>query len=361
MARAVVFAEPKKIEFEEYEEPPLGTNEVRLRTLYSGVSAGTELTAYRGSNPYIHKRWDAGQRLFVTSDTPTQQYPLSGWGYEEVGEVVEVGPGVTVVQIGDVIYGTWGHRTHQVVCEEYARQRILPDGLDPILGVFSQITAIALNGVHDARIRIGETVAVFGLGVPGQIVAQLAKGSGARVVGVDLFDSRLAIASELGAVDVAINGSEGGVAEQIRALTEGRGADVSIEVSGSTAALHEAIRATAYSAKVVALGFFQGEARQLLLGEEFHHNRINIVGSQIFGVDPELTYRWNQLRLVQTGMRLQAEGVLTLKPLITHMYPFEQAAEAFDMLDRQPSQVLQVVLDCTNGNSIDGGSKAGKQ
>lgn len=347
MGKVIVFVEPGTIDFDEYEDRPLQPDEVRLRTLYSGISAGTELTAYRGTNPYIHKRWDPSQKLFVPDVAPSQPYPMSGWGYEEVGEVVEVGAAVSGVAIGNIVYGTWGHRTHHVVDEAYARERLLPEGMDPVLGIFSQIGAIALNGIHDARIRIGETIAIFGLGVPGQIAAQLARGSGARVIGIDLLDGRLATASKLGAIDVAINAGAGNVAGQIKALTAGRGADVSLEVSGSTAALHEAIRATAYSARVVALGFFQGEARHLYLGEEFHHNRINLVCSQISGVNPELSYRWNRLRLAQTAMRLQAEGMLNLKPLISHTFPFSQAAEAFRLLDQQPDQALQVVLDCT--------------
>ncbi len=351
MGRVVVFTQPRSISFDDYADAALAEDEVRLRTLYSGISAGTELTAYRGSNPYMHKRWDESRRLFVAAETSSQSYPISGWGYEEVGEVVELGTAVSGVRLGDIVYGTWGHRTHHIVQDSYARERILPAGVDPVLGIFSQIGAIALNGVHDARIRIGETVAVFGLGVPGQIVAQLAKRSGARVIGVDLFERRVELARELGAVDIAIDARGGSAAEQIKDLTAGLGADVALEVSGSTAALHEAIRAVAYSAKVVTLGFFQGEAQRLYLGEEFHHNRVNIVCSQISGVDPELSYRWNRLRLAQTAMRLQAEGVLNLKPLITHMLPFEQAAEAFRILDQEPEQALQVVLDCVSGGA----------
>lgn len=347
MSEVISFTHPRTINIEQYEDRSLEAREVRLKTLYSGISAGTELTAYRGSNPYLHKRWDPEQKLFKSSEGASQTYPVKGWGYEEVGEVIEVGVEVTGLHIGDIIYGTWGHRTHHVVDEKYARQRILSQELDPILGIFSQIGAISLNGVHDARIRIGETVAVFGLGVPGQIVAQLAKKSGAYVIGVDLIDKRLSLATELGSVDVAIDASNASVGEEIKELTGGRGVDVSLEASGSTAALHEAIRATAYSAKVIALGFYQGEAHGLLLGEEFHHNRVNIVCSQISGVDPELTYRWNQLRMVQTTMRLQAEGVLNLKPLISHIYPFHKAYEAFRMLDEKPTETLQVVLSLT--------------
>ena len=347
MATVVVFTAPRTVGFESFEDRPLKANEVRLRTLYSGISAGTELTAYRGSNPYLHKQWDPTRKLFVPAERPSLTYPVSGWGYEEVGEVIELGNEVHDVSLGDIIYGTWGHRTHHILDEDYARERIQVKSLDAIFGIFSQIGSIALNGVHDARIHIGETVVVFGMGTLGQIVGQLAKRSGAYVVGIDRYPKRLDIAVKSGAADVILNAEEGEVAERIRTLTNNRGADVAIEVTGSTVALNQAVRSVAYSAKVIALGFFQGEANGLFLGEEFHHNRVNIVGSQIFGTDPELTYRWNRLRLVQTFMRLQADGVVDLKPIISHVVPFEQAAEAFKILDGEPENALQVVLDCT--------------
>ena len=347
MGKVVVFTEPKSVGFESYEDRPLKPNEVRLRSLYSGISAGTELTAYRGSNPYLHKQWDPARKLFMPAEQPSLTYPVRGWGYEEVGEVVELGSEVQDVSIGDVIFGTWGHRTHHIVGDEYARDRVQAKSLDPIFGLFSQIGAIALNGVHDARIRIGETVVVFGMGTLGQIVGQLAKKSGARVVGVDRFEKRLEIAQQSEAADIVLNARDGEIAERIRAITDNRGADIAIEATGSSIALNQAVRCVAYSAKVVALGFFQGEATGLFLGEEFHHNRVNIVGSQIFGTDPELTYRWNQLRLVQTFMGLQAEGVVNLKPIISHVISFEEAGEAFRILDEEPENALQVVLDFT--------------
>ena len=276
MGKVVVFTQPRTIGIDTVDDRALEGSEVRLETLYSGISAGTELTAYRGSNPYMHKQWDQERRLFVAGETQSQQYPIRGWGYEEVGKVVEVGPETTGVKLGDIVYGTWGHRTHHIVKNDYARERLLPEGLDPVAGIFSQIGAIALNGVLDAAIRIGETVAVFGLGVPGQIVAQLAKRSGARVIGVDLYQGRRETATACG-IDHVLDPRDGSAAEAIKALTDERGADVSIEVSGFAPALHEAIRATAYSAKVVAMGFLQGEAAGLYLGEEFHHNRVNVV------------------------------------------------------------------------------------
>ena len=345
MGKVVVFTKPRTVEFESYEDPPLGPRELRLRTLYSGISAGTELTAYRGSNPYLSKQWDAQNRLFLPSDSPSQPYPLSGWGYEEVGEVTEVGPEVTTLKVGDIVYGTWGHRTHHILQEEYASQRIKPEGLDPILAIYSHLGPIALNGILDADIHVGETVAVFGLGVVGQVIAQLARLSGARVLGVDMIENRLQLARDLGAIEHGFHPGQGSPAERIKALTKGRGADVTIEASGSISALHEAVRATAYSARVVALGFYQGQAQGLMLGEEFHHNRTSIVCSQISNVNPALSYRWDRLRLIHTIMDLQAQGSLNLRPVITHVIPFRQAAEAFQILDERPEEALQIVLD----------------
>ena len=345
MGKVVVFTQPRTVGFDVYDDPPLGPHELRVRTLYSGISAGTEMTAYRGSNPYLSKQWDAKNRLFLPSETPSQPYPLSGWGYEEVGEVIEVSPDVTSLKVGDIVYGTWGHRTHHILQEEYANQRIKPENLDPILAIYSHLGPIALNGILDANIHVGETVAIFGLGVVGQVIAQLAKLSGARVCGVDLIEKRLELARDVGAIDYGFNPKDGSPAEKIKELTNGRGADVTIEVSGSARALNEAVRATAYSARVVVLGFFQGEAQGLLLGEEFHHNRISLVCSQISNVDPSLSYRWDRIRLIHTIMELQAQGSLNLRPVITHVIPFKQAAQGFQILDETPDQALQVVLD----------------
>ncbi len=302
------------------------------------------MTQYHGTNPYMNKRWDEATRLYVESDVPSWTYPVPNIGYEEVGKVIEVGSAVNGIPLGTLVFGAWWHRTHYVANLDFVRPRLLPPGADPLIGIFSHIGAVGLNGAHDGRIRIGDTVAVFGLGTPGQIVAQAARASGARVIAVDLLDARLEMAKQLGA-HIALNPQRVKVAEAIKCLTDNRGADVVFEVSGSSIALNEAIRAAAYSARVVAMGALQGEARGLYLGEEFHHNRVNIVCSQIAGVDPELKYRWDKLRLTQTAIRLQVDGILNLKPLITHRAPFDRAIELFELIDRAPEQVVQAVIE----------------
>jgi 2-desacetyl-2-hydroxyethyl bacteriochlorophyllide A dehydrogenase len=342
MGSVVRFEAPATVTVVDEADPPLGPTDVRLRTLYSGVSAGTELTAYRGTNPSFTKRWDSGQRLFVPGRT-TLEYPADGWGYEEVGAVAEIGGEVTAVRPGQVIWGVWGHRAATVVTEEYAAARVLDPAAEPLLGIFSHIGAVALNVLLDADIHVGETVAVFGLGVPGQIVAQLARLNGARVVAVDAIQRRLDLAWRLGAAET-IDAGQGSVAEQVRALTQGRGADVSLEVSGNYRALHEAVRATAYGSRVVAAGFYQGDGVGLALGEEFHHNRTQIVSSQISGVAPGVSHRWDRYRLASTAINLAVSGRLQLEPLVSHVLPAAAAAKAFDLLATSPEEALQVVL-----------------
>lgn len=343
MASMVSFVEPRVAEVVAEEERPVGPAEVRLRTLYTGISAGTELTAYRGTNPYLNRYWDSGVRLFRPGDT-SLTFPVNGWGYEEVGVVVETGPEADGVAVGDISWGTWGHRTHTVQPAEKVRRKLLPPGADPRLGIFSQIGAIGLNLVLDADIHVGETVVIFGAGVPGQIAAQLARLNGGRVIVVDMIADRRARALELGA-EVALDPDQEPVAERVRELTDGRGADVCLEVSGHYPALHEAIRTVAYNARVCVAGFMQGEGAGLRLGEEFHHNRISLICSQISGVAPALQGRWDFERLSRTAIDLGVSGRLKLTDLITHTWPFEKAAEAFRLLDEHPEQALQVILE----------------
>jgi len=340
----IVVNNPFEISRQEYELPSLSDHEVHIKTLFSGISAGTEMSQYRGTSPFLTKEWDASTRLFVESTQATLSYPIENFGYEESGVVKAVGKSVKDIHPGQYIFGPWGHKSDHIADESYARDHLMPDGLDPICGIFSHIGAVAMNGVHDGHIRIGETVAVFGLGVLGQIVCQAVKASGAKVIAVDLIDSRLETARKFG-VFQTINAGEVDVTQRIKALTANKGADVCIEVSGSTIALQQAIRSAAYSARVVAMGFFQGEAKGLFLGEEFHHNRINLVCSQISGTDPELKYRWDKLRLWQTAIQLQAEGLLNLQPLITHRVPFSQTSDLFDLIDKNPTEVMQSVIE----------------
>jgi 2-desacetyl-2-hydroxyethyl bacteriochlorophyllide A dehydrogenase len=338
----VQFNAPGDVALVEAPTEPLLPGTVRVRTAYSGISAGTELTVYRGTNPHLSGVWDPDRKLFVPGDS-TLSYPIDGFGYEEVGRVAAVGSAGDEDLLGRLVWGKWGHRSTAVRPVEFARARLLP-GAEPMTGVFGLIGAIAFNAILDADIHLGESVVVFGAGVPGQIVAQLARLSGARVTVVDPVPARRALAERLGA-DETLDPARDDVAVAVRAATGNRGADVAIEMSGSYQALQEAVRTVAYNSRVVASGFFQGPAIPVRLGEEFHHNRIAVICSQISGVAPHLQHRWDDLRMSRTVLSLAHQGKLALDDLVTHVVRAKRASDAFEMLDKTPEDALQVVLD----------------
>lgn len=342
MGNMIVIRGPRELGYADTEDLALKPGEVRLEMLYSGISAGTQLTLYRGNNPYLTKSFNADLRVFEPADQTKSPYPIPGaWAYEEVGRICELGPGVTQVSEGMVVYGTWGHRTHQVVSEEYCLSHLLPEELDPVLGIYSQMGAIAMNAILDADIHVGETVAVLGQGVPGQIVSQLARLNGADVIAVDRNDYRLNMAKRLGAFKT-INSDSCDAGLEIKRMTKG-GADKVIEISGSPKALHSAIRSCSYNGKVVCSGFMTLEASGLILGEEFHHNRIQLICSQIENTGPHVRDVWNRIRMEKTIYRLCRENRLDLLSLITHRFAYREAEKAYTMLDSS-MECLQTVL-----------------
>ena len=347
MERVVQFTGPRQVEVAEHDSLPLPSGHLRVRTRYSGVSAGTELTAYRGTNPYLTRTWDADARIFRDGAAGIE-YPVAGWGYSEVGEVTEVSaelagtPGLPAV--GELVWGIWGHRSEGIVPVERMIGHTLPQGLEPLAGTFARVGAIAYNAVLASDIHVGEDVAVFGQGVIGLLTTCLAALNGGRVTAVDALDGRLVTARSYGASAV-LNAVTGGVAESIRESTEGRGADVAIEISGVYPALHEALRSVAVGGRVVASGFYQGDGVGLRLGDEFHHNRVQLICSQIGGVPPQLSGRWSVERLQRTFLALVAQGRVDVGSLVSHVVPAAEAAEAYVLLDERPADALQVVLE----------------
>lgn len=342
MPQIVQFTAPGRVELVETDAAPLTPGSVRVETWYSGISAGTELTAYRGTNPYLNATWDADRRLFVPGE-PSFAYPVQGWGYSEVGRVTEVADDVTSLSVGDVVHGIWGHRSDAVLPASALEWRTLPAGADPVAGTFARVASIALNAVLAADVRLGEHVAIFGQGVIGLLATRLATLSGGRVLAVDTVPSRLAKAAEFGALHEIDALREGGAGARIRELTAG-GADSAIELSGTDRALHEAVRSVVVEGLVAASGFYQGGAGNLRLGEEFHHNRVRITASQISGVPVGLGGRWDQPRLVRTVMDLIQRGAVDVASLVTDIADAADVAAVFERLDSGDPEILQAVL-----------------
>lgn len=330
-------AGPRKMGFENYELRPLADDEVLSETLYSGISAGTEMCYYRGTGPELTGSWDWTTRTYDPDKSPTFSYPLV-YGYENVGRVLEVGSAVKSVVPGDLIFSYAPHETHAIQKADGVWK--LPAQVSPRAANMLAILRLCFNGVLAADLRLGETVAVFGLGVLGQLTAQLCRLSGARVIAVDLIPSRLELARKLGAHEVL---SPAGInlPATIRTLTNGRGADCAIEVTASERGLESAVRCVAPHSKVIAMSFYQGAA-PLRFGPELHYNCIRIQVSQAMQIPVELRHRWSPERICATTAALL--GQLQLDPLVSHEFAFAHASEGYRIVDENPQQALQVVL-----------------
>jgi threonine dehydrogenase-like Zn-dependent dehydrogenase len=269
-----------------------------------------------------------------------------------VGQIVETGAGVRGFAEGDVVFTPEPHAEQLVLSTTqtgpFFGQLVpilkLPPELLPEHGVFLPLLGVAYNALLDGQLLIGESVAVFGAGVIGLLAVQLCRRAGAeQVMVLDPIESRRELARQLGATHVFDPAGRDDIALAIRELTQGRGSDLAIEASGSYAALQEAIRTVGYNGRVVVSSYLVGAGAPLQLGEEFHHNRVRLISSQSFGVSPDLSDRWDPARRTRACLSMLPR--MELAPMITHRFPFVQAARAFAMVDERPNEVLQVVLE----------------
>jgi threonine dehydrogenase-like Zn-dependent dehydrogenase len=354
-AKMLVITGPRQLDYLDVPLPPAGPDEVHVETLFSGISHGTEMNVYRGTAPQWAKTFDRERRLFLpnedageparpqrgywTPSDPHWGYPLA-YGYANVGRVITRGDRVTSVEPGDVVYA---YQPHQTAYVAPAQQVIrLPDLANPASGVLYSNINTAYNGVLDTDIRVDDTVVIFGQGVVGLLVTQLVRRSAARrVIAVDLIPRRQELARRFGA-DIVLNPTTDDVALRVRELTGGRGADVTIEVSGSYAALHEAIRTAAPNTTVVAMSWYGGTGEALQLADEFHHNRITIKCSQVGAIDPALSATHSLARRADHVREALTE--LELEPLLSDNVPFAAAPQGYEMIDRHGERTTQVVL-----------------
>ena len=168
-------------------EGPAG-NEVKTRTIYTGVTNGTERNQLTGGN-------------YAPADS---ELPTGGNGYQNVGEVIEVGPDACELKIGDVLYMSAVHAEYAVMPEDGLLVK-LPDSMDLTEAALLGICSVAMRTCRNAELSVGEGVLIVGAGILGQVAVQVAAGMGARVTICDIDGGRLAIAREIGAAETVLD------------------------------------------------------------------------------------------------------------------------------------------------------------
>src|SRR5207247_2080331 len=269
---------------------------------------------------------------------PSVEYPIV-FGYRAAGEVVE--GAASAIPVGTRVYGKWRHTELVALPVEVAIEQRIPDGLSFDDGVdLAQMAPIGMNAIAYAGDEFrGSPTVVFGAGAVGLIVAQLAAASGASAVHVvDRLASRLEIAKRC-RLETLLSADGVDVARELKLRLGAEGIAVAFECSGSTRALQEATRAVRRRGRVVAVGFYQGEAAGLFLGDEFHHNGVEIRSAQIGNIHP----RWEIGALRAFGIDLVRRKTVLLGGLPRLSLPVEQGASDFGALAR-PAEALSVAL-----------------
>ena len=341
------------------EEAAPEAGQFRVETLYSGLSAGTELTWFKGTNPYLHAAWDERLGVF-RHDRPASGFPVRAPGYMEVGRVVEAG--TDAVAVGDLVAMAYGHKTGHTVDPLRDRFVPLPPELDPVLGVYvAHMGPICANGLLHAAAEVagpgalrlgdgvrGRHVLVTGAGVIGLLVALFAREHGAaEVLVADATPERLRAAQALGleAVDDADGTAWRAVKERWRRDPTDCGADVVFQCRGRTAALAAALRSLRPQGTVIDLAFYQGGAPDLALGEEFHHNGLTIRCAQIGRVPRALAHLWDRRRLAaETVELLRAHGRAVREHLVTDLVPLADAPALLADVAARRRHVIQAVF-----------------
>ena len=328
-ARALWFTAPRTAELRPERVPPPGPGEVRVKTIASAISHGTEMLVYHGEVP-----------TDLPLDLPTLagdfSFPIK-YGYASVGRVLDAG--VEHLSPDDLVFVHHPHQETFVVPADLPVR--LSDGLDPTVGLFFANLETALNVVHDTPLRLGETVLVFGQGVVGLLATQLLKLAGAdQLLAVDPLRKRRELALEVGADGAFEPG--GDLRERVLEITAGRGADVAVEVSSSGAALQAAVDAVAAEGTVVVASWYGTKPVVLSLGGHFHRGRVRLRSSQVGRMNPELGSRWDLARRTEAVLGLLPR--LRLKELVSHLIPFEEAPGAYRLVDERPDETVQVVL-----------------
>jgi threonine dehydrogenase-like Zn-dependent dehydrogenase len=345
MPLELVVESPRTVVFVEYEEREPAGNEVLVRTTVSGIKHGTEINTYRGIVPFADQVWDPALRVFRPLSEGEQVAPffphkMGSWA---AGVVVRVGPDADKFKPGDRVHGEWKHRQTVTVPEEDLYP--IKEGVADEAMVFSDPARFALAGIHDAAIKLGDRVAIFGLGAIGMLALQMARLSGAgQIFAVDPIPGRLELASEFGA-DVTIDplACEAGLA--IKEASNGAGADVALEISGVYAALQQALRCVHREGLVVTVSFYGDKSGRVDLSSEWHHNRITLRSSMpVWGCSHRCYPMWDRARLERVAIGLLEEQKLQVKPLIGARIPFERAAEAYAMIDESPGDKVKILL-----------------
>jgi predicted dehydrogenase/threonine dehydrogenase-like Zn-dependent dehydrogenase len=360
----------KSLTIEEVPEPECRAGGLLVRTIYSAVSVGTEIMKLKNADlNYFQMARKKPEQVKEVLNTLTQLGPVATYrkvmnkldsysplGYSIAGEVIEAGRNVKNFRSGDLVAcGGAGYANHSEL--NYIPVNLcakVPDGVDLKEAAFTTIASIAMQGFRQADPKIGENVAVIGLGLLGQILVQIIKANGCRAFGFDISQNKCDLALANGAYfsNVADKTS---FEEEISALTDGYGCDSVIITTGTSSndPILLAGKISRDRAKIVDIGITKMD----LPWDLYYHKELEFVFSRSYGpgrYDPSYEekgfdypigyVRWTEQRNMMSILQLLKDGAISFTGLITHNFDFLKSPEVFIDIKNSKEDYLGVVL-----------------
>ena len=338
--KTLYFIAPRQVEIREESLPAPGADDVLVETVCSAISAGTEMMIYQGRFPR-----DLEADSVISGLRAGFKYPLA-YGYSCIGVVRETGPQADRSLRDKFVFSFQPHTSHFVTSANALFT--IPDSLSPETACFLPNMETAVNLVQDGAPLLGERVLVLGQGMVGLLsAALLCEFPLDALVVVDRFDQRRQVGvveGQRSKVSHTLSLDPGAAdfhREALSALQQG--ADLTFELSGNPAALNDAITLTRYSGRVIIGSWYGEKPAQVDLGRAFHRSRIKLISSQVSTLSPELCGRWDKSRRFDVAWK----ALERIKPekWITHRFAFDLAPQAYHLLEENPQDALQVILD----------------
>ncbi len=322
-ARRLLFVAPRQVELAPVDVPEPGPGQLLVRTLRSGISTGTELLCYRG---LLDPDLPLDERIGSLGGTFRYPFP---YGYSCVGQVESsAGP----VPPGTLVFAFHPHQDRFVVSE--ADVVALPAGADPRTATLFPLVETGLQLSLDAGQVAHEDVVVLGLGPVGVITALLLQQAGATVLAADPLAERRELAGSLGIPAIP--------PEALPSRVPRDGVPLLVELSGAPTALAGALPLLAHEGTALVGSWYGRQEVALPLGGAFHRRRLTIRSSQVSTIPAALAGRWDVARRRRVAAALLDS--LPLSALATTEFPFEDAALAYEALDRRADGVVHVAL-----------------
>ena len=330
-----VMPRPYEIEIETYAVAEPGPGQVLIENEASAISSGTELAVYTGVHQWLND--------------PTRTWPRFPFcpGYSGVGRVAALGAGVQDLAVGDRVIYEGRHESYGML--DLNGQPLVArigDGVPPQIAAFATLARFPLTSLVQSGQIIGQTVAVFGLGLIGQIALRLFSAAGAYpLVGIDPVARRRALAEATPGVST-IDPGAGDLREALRAVNGGQLPDIVVEATGNPQAVKSAMHVAADGGKVIMVGSPRGIAGDVDFYWDLHGRSLHLIGAHgsAIGVRARERFPYLRDRAMRLLVHLLESGKLRIDDIVTHYIHGNDAKAMYDGLLNQRDDYIGVAV-----------------